>query len=86
LDDYIYTSDDDVIEGMVEEGKLYVESDFNRIIEIRAREAKRVNVFMNEINQNEKAIVFCATQDHAAAVRDLVNQVKKSKERTIAFV
>jgi type I restriction enzyme, R subunit len=80
IDDYIYTSDDDVIEGMVEEGKLYVESDFNRIIEIRAREAKRVNVFMNEINQNEKAIVFCATQDHAAAVRDLVNQVKKSKE------
>jgi type I restriction enzyme R subunit len=80
LDDYLYTSDDDVIEGMVEEGKLYIESDFNRIIEIRAREAKRVNVFMGEINQNEKAIVFCATQDHAAAVRDLVNQIKKSKE------
>ncbi|MCX6251618.1 MAG: DEAD/DEAH box helicase family protein [Bacteroidetes bacterium] len=80
IDDYIYTSDDDVIEGMVEEGKLYVESDFNRIIEIKAREAKRVTIFMNEINQNEKAIVFCATQDHAAAVRDLVNQVKKSKE------
>jgi type I restriction enzyme R subunit len=80
LDDYIYTSDDDVIEGMVEEGKLYIESDFNRIIEIKAREAKRVNVFMNEINQNEKAIVFCASQDHAAAVRDLVNQIKKSKE------
>jgi type I restriction enzyme R subunit len=57
-----------------------VESDFNKIIEIRAREAKRVGVFMSEINQNEKAIVFCATQDHAAAVRDLVNQVKKSKE------
>jgi type I restriction enzyme, R subunit len=80
LDDYLYTSDDDVIEGMVEEGKLYQESDFNRIIEIKAREAKRVDIFMNEINQNEKAIVFCATQDHAAAVRDLVNQVKKSKE------
>jgi type I restriction enzyme R subunit len=35
---------------------------------------------MDEINQNEKAIVFCATQDHAAAVRDLVNQYKKSTE------
>ncbi|MEI7727081.1 MAG: DEAD/DEAH box helicase family protein [Bacteroidota bacterium] len=80
LDDYLYTSDDDVIEGMVEEGKLYKEPDFNRIIEIKAREAKRVNVFMDEINQNEKSLVFCATQDHAAAVRDLVNQVKKSKE------
>ncbi|MCX6304155.1 MAG: DEAD/DEAH box helicase family protein [Bacteroidetes bacterium] len=80
LDDYLYTSDDDVIEGMVEEGKLYQESDFNRIIEIRQREAKRVEIFMNEINQHEKAIVFCATQDHAAAVRDLVSQVKTSRE------
>lgn len=80
LDDYIYTSDDEVIEGMVEEGKLYQETDFNRIIEIKAREAKRVDIFMSEINQNEKAIVFCASQDHALAVRDLVNQKKKTKE------
>jgi type I restriction enzyme R subunit len=80
LDDYIYTPDDNVIEGEVEEGKLYQEADFNRIIEIKAREAKRVEIFMNEINQNEKSLVFCATQDHAAAVRDLVNQIKKSKE------
>jgi type I restriction enzyme R subunit len=80
LDDYIYTSDDNIIEGEIEEGKLYTEPDFNRIIEIKEREAKRVNIFMDEINQNEKAIVFCATQDHAAAVRDLVNQYKKSKD------
>ncbi|MCP4552269.1 MAG: DEAD/DEAH box helicase family protein [Bacteroidetes bacterium] len=80
LDDYIYTSDDNIIEGEIEEGKLYTESDFNRIIEIKEREAKRVRIFMDEINQNEKAIVFCATQIHAAAVRDLVNQYKKSKD------
>ena len=80
LDDYIYTSDDDIIEGDIEEGKLYTEPDFNRIIEIKEREAKRVQIFMDEINQNEKSIVFCATQDHAAAVRDLVNQYKKSKD------
>ncbi|HSW69889.1 MAG TPA: DEAD/DEAH box helicase family protein [Gammaproteobacteria bacterium] len=80
LDDYIYTSDDQVIEGEVEEGKIYEEADFNKIIEIKEREAKRVRIFLNEINQNEKAIVFCATQDHAAAVRDLINQFKKSKE------
>jgi type I restriction enzyme R subunit len=30
------------------------------------------------VNQNEKSILFCATQEHAAAVRDLVNQYKKS--------
>ncbi len=80
LDDYRYTSDDQIIEGEIEEGKLYTEPDFNKIIEIKAREAKRVKIYMDEANQKEKAIIFCATQDHAAAVRDLVNQYKKSKD------
>lgn len=78
LDDYIYTSDDQIIEGEIEEGRLYTEDDFNRIIEIKQREAKRVQIFMGEANQNEKAIIFCATQEHAAAVRDLINQYKQS--------
>lgn len=78
LDDYIYTSDDQIIEGVIEEGRLYTEPDFNRIIEIKEREAKRVQIFMEDIDQREKAIVFCATQDHAAAIRDLINQCKKS--------
>jgi len=80
MDDYIYTSDDQIVEGEIEEGKLYTEPDFNRIIEIKEREAKRVRVFLSEINQSEKTIVFCATQDHAMAVRDLVNQHKESNE------
>ncbi|RIK30433.1 MAG: restriction endonuclease subunit R [Anaerolineae bacterium] len=80
LDEYVYTSDDTIIEGEVEAGKVYKESDFNRIIEIKEREADRVKRFMDEINQNEKAIVFCATQDHAAAVRDLINQYKKNPD------
>ena len=80
LDEYSYTSDDTIIEGEIETGKIYKEADFNRIIEIKERERKRVQLFMDEINQNEKAIVFCATQDHAAAVRDLINQYKKSKD------
>ena len=79
LDDYIYTSDDVIIEGEVEEGKVYEESDFNKIIEIKEREEKRVKIFMNEIDQNEKTIIFCANQDHALAIRDLVNQNKNSK-------
>ena len=80
LDDYIYTSDDQIVEGEVEEGKIYEEADFNKIIVIKEREAKRVRVIMDEINQDEKTIIFCATQDHALAVRDLVNQYKKSKD------
>jgi type I restriction enzyme R subunit len=78
LDDYVYTSDDEVIEGEVEEGKRYEEKDFNRTIEIKEREAKRVKIFLNEIDEDEKTIVFCANQAHAAAVRDLINQLKKN--------
>jgi type I restriction enzyme R subunit len=75
LDDYIYTSDDQVLEGEIEAGRMYKEADFNRIIEIKAREKKRVEIFLNDINQREKTLVFCASQDHALAVRDLINQM-----------
>jgi len=80
LDEYTYQADDNVVEGEIEEGKRYIESDFNKIIEIKERETKRVKIFMDLIDQNEKTLVFCATQEHAAAIRDLINQYKKSKE------
>jgi len=80
LDDYVYTPDDKLIEGEIETGKRYTETDFNKIIEIKEREAHRVKLFMEQINQNEKTLVFCATQDHALAVRDLINQMKTSKD------
>jgi type I restriction enzyme R subunit len=80
LDDYRYTPDDDVIEGEVEKGKLYKEEDFNRKIEIVERERKRVRIMLDEINQNEKTLVFCANQGHAALIRDLINQLKTSKD------
>jgi type I restriction enzyme, R subunit len=77
LDDYRYTSDDTIVEGEIEEGKLYEEKDFNRSIEIVERETKRVNIFLDEANQNDKAIIFGANQAHAALLRDLVNQYAK---------
>lgn len=80
LDEYVYTPDDTLVEGEIEAGKLYTETDFNKIIEIKEREAHRVKLFLEQINQNEKTLVFCATQDHALAVRDLINQMKTSKE------
>jgi len=78
LDEYVYTPDDSVIEGEIEVGKRYEEKDFNRIIEIKEREKKRVEILLNQINQNEKTLVFCATQIHALAIRDLINQINKS--------
>ncbi|MBC8010520.1 MAG: DEAD/DEAH box helicase family protein [Burkholderiales bacterium] len=80
LDYYIYTPDDDVVEGEIEQGKLYQESDFNRSIEIREREKKRVQILLSQINQNEKTLVFCANQAHALVIRDLINQLKTSKD------
>ncbi len=80
LDEYIYTPDDQLIEGEIETKKRYTESDFNKIIEIKEREKKRVEIFMGQINQQEKTLVFCATQDHALAVRDLINQMKTSTD------
>jgi len=80
LDEYVYTPDDTVIEGEVEAGRRYEEDDFNKKIEIMAREKKRVEIFMAAIDQREKTLVFCATQNHALAVRDLVNQMKTSKD------
>jgi type I restriction enzyme R subunit len=78
LDDYVYTPDDKLIEGDLEQGRRYTESDFNRIIEIEERETYRVKLFMDQIDQREKTLVFCASQLHALAVRDLVNQMKTS--------
>jgi type I restriction enzyme R subunit len=80
LDEYVYTADDRVVEGEVEYGKRYVEKDFNKIIEIKEREAHRVKLFMEQIDQSEKTLVFCATQEHALAVRDLINQTKTSND------
>jgi type I restriction enzyme R subunit len=74
LDEYVYTPDDAVLEGDIEAGKRYEEKDFNKIIEIKEREAYRVKLLLEMIDPREKTIVFCATQVHALAVRDLINQ------------
>jgi type I restriction enzyme, R subunit len=79
IDEYLFTSDDTVLEGEIEEGKRYTEAEMNRIIEIKEREEYRVKIFMSLINQNEKTLVFCATQLHALAIRDLINQYAETK-------
>ncbi|MBU3694507.1 MAG: restriction endonuclease subunit R [Rhodocyclaceae bacterium] len=80
LDDYVYTVEDQVLEGEIDAGKRYEEKDFNRVIEIREREAYRVRLLMEMIDPREKTLVFCATQTHALAVRDLINQIKRNPD------
>ncbi|MGC9370351.1 MAG: EcoAI/FtnUII family type I restriction enzme subunit R [Paracoccaceae bacterium] len=80
IDEYVYDPVDEVLQGEVEAGQRFTESDFNRVIEIPERELARVQEFMGEIDQRQKTLVFCATQPHAALVRDLINQVKTSSD------
>jgi type I restriction enzyme R subunit len=80
MDYYTYTSDDTVVEGEIEVGRLYEEADFNTNIVIREREKKRVELFLGMINPKEKTLVFCATQQHALLVRDFINQLSARKD------
>ena len=74
IDDYIYTPEDEILSGEVEEGKVYTENDFYQgNITIRQRDEARVKEFMKYIKEDEKTLVFCATQDHAAKIRDMIN-------------
>lgn len=76
IDEYVWDGSDELLEGEVEEGATFTENDFNTRVIIEERELSRVQEFMSQIDQREKTLVFCATQDHAALVRDLINQVK----------
>jgi type I restriction enzyme R subunit len=80
IDDYVYTPDDIIVDGEVEEGRRYVEADFNQSIEIKEREEARVNILMSRIDQREKTLVFCANQPHAAFIRDLISQKATNKD------
>ena len=77
IDDYKYNPDDDV-EGDIDKEKTYTESDFyNGNIVMRDRDEYRVKEMLGKIEPDEKTIVFCATQQHAAIIRDMINQHKR---------
>jgi type I restriction enzyme R subunit len=76
LDDYVYIPDDTVVEGEVQEGRRYTEAEFNRIIEIERRERQRVEILLSQIDPRHKTLVFCATQEHALAIRQELAQEK----------
>ncbi|WP_350016334.1 DEAD/DEAH box helicase family protein [Rhodanobacter sp. IGA1.0] len=80
LDSYTYSDEDEVIGGEIDPDKEYTEADFNTKIIIDAREESRVHEFMDQIDQRQKTLVFCATQDHAARVRNAINQIKDNPD------
>ena len=78
-DEYTVTADDTVISGVAEVGDTFTYKDYGRKIIIDQVERFRVKKFLSEVNQNHKTLVFCATQVHAAAIRDIINQESDSQ-------
>ena len=77
-DSYTVTSDDNIVEGDAQVGDTFTYEQYGRSIIIEQVERYRVKKFMDMINQNHKTIVFCATQVHAAYIRDIINQYSES--------
>ncbi|MBB1086950.1 DEAD/DEAH box helicase family protein [Lysobacter sp. SG-8] len=80
LDEYTFTDGDVVLAGEIDRDRTYTEADFNTRLIIDQREQSRVQEFMDQIDQRQKTLVFCATQDHAARVRDFINQIKDNPD------
>ncbi|MGH8273844.1 MAG: EcoAI/FtnUII family type I restriction enzme subunit R, partial [Gammaproteobacteria bacterium] len=80
LDTYKYSDDDELVSGEIDPEREYTEADFNTKIQIDEREQSRVQEFMNQIDPRQKTLVFCATQGHAARVRDYINQIKTNPD------
>ena len=77
-DEYTLTADDTIIDGEAEIGDTFTYKDYCRKIIIKQVEEYRVKQMLKLINQNQKTLVFCATQVHAALIRDLINQLSDS--------
>lgn len=80
MDTYTLSDGDEVIYGEIDPEKEYTEKDFNTKLIIDERENSRVQEFMDQIDQRQKTLVFCATQDHAARVRNFINQAKDNPD------
>jgi type I restriction enzyme R subunit len=81
MDYYVYTPDDTVVEGEDRDRANFTTSRTSTGTS-RSRSGKRSasKFSWRQINQNEKTLVFCANQAHALLVRDLINQLKTSKD------
>ena len=80
LDEYVYTSDDTLVEGEIEAGKLYTETDFqqdHRDQGTRSAPGEAVHGADQPERQDSGLLRHAG---HALAVRDLINQMKTSKD------
>lgn len=76
MDRYVFNPTDIVESGEVDETHEYTLTDFNRAIYLPEREEKFVQIMLSQIDPNQKTIVFCNDEKHAAMVRDYINKHK----------
>ena len=76
MDRYVFNPSDYVESGEVDEAREYTLNDFNRAIYLPEREERLVQIMFEQINPNQKTIVFCNDEKHAAMVRDYINKHK----------
>lgn len=70
---------DIVLEGEVEQEE-YTKEDMNRKIVIAEREEAFVKLMLSEMNEEQKAIIFCMSEKHALMIRDFINAHKESND------
>ncbi len=76
MDRYMFHPTDTVESGEVDTEREYSLTDFNNKIYLPAREEKMVQIMFEQINPNQKTIIFCNDEKHAAMIRDAVNKYK----------
>ena len=86
LDEYVYTPDDKLVEGEVEAGKRYEESDFNQHHrDPRARSAPREAVHGRRSTSARRRWSSAPRRSTRWLVRDLINQIEdEQRSRTTA--
>jgi len=78
MESYTLKPSDTVLQGVAKVGETYSQDDLNKNIWVHEREAYRVKVLMDDIDQSQKTLVFCSLQQRALLTRDLINQIKTS--------
>ena len=76
MDRYTFNPSDYVESGEIDEAREYTLNDFNRAIYLPEREERMAQIMLEQINPNQKTIVFCNDEKHAAMVRDYINKHK----------
>lgn len=81
LDEYSYQDGDLIVSGDIDPEKEYKRKNYNREIILYEHIDLIAKAIIDNINTFDKTIVFCADQEHAANMRDAINNFKKVKDK-----